>query len=100
METTMPKEGTMAEKTEQKITEWASDKLSPKMVFVREDEVYDRDVYVQCTEANETALHVTDGTVDGPDASLYMTPSEAYLLAERLRTAAWIAEQLGAPDAA
>lgn len=87
------------EQQKQKIVDWKADPLMPKMAYVGEDEVFDAVAQAECPEGTEVALHVIQGSADGPASSLYMTPAQAYVLAERIRTAAWIAEKLGATDA-
>lgn len=87
------------EQVKQKIVEWKADPLRPKMVWEAEDEVFDGAVTPECVGAGEVSLHVTRDSADTPISSLYMTPAEAYVLAERIRTAAWIAEKLAADDA-
>jgi hypothetical protein len=89
----------MADETKQKIVEWKSDPLRPRMVWEGEEEVYDGAIVAECPEAGEIAVHVTRNGADSPVSSLYMSPAEAVLLAERIKTAAWIAEKLAAPNA-
>lgn len=90
---------------QQKIVEWNSDSLEPsKTMWVDGEEVYGSSVKVQCPEAGEIAVYLDyngrgDAAEGGAAASLYLTPSEACLLAERIRTAAWIAEKLEVDDA-
>jgi hypothetical protein len=80
----------------QKIVEWKGDPLRPKMVWEGEGEIFDGAVQVECPDKGEVSIHVTRDSADGPIASAYMTPAEAYILAERVRLAAWIAEMLAA----
>jgi hypothetical protein len=81
--------------TKQKIVEWESEPLSPTMVWRGEEEVYGQTVVAQCTgDEGEVGVHVNPREDDV--ISVYMTPSQALLLAERIRTAAWIAEKLAA----
>jgi hypothetical protein len=82
----------MAQETKQKIVEYNADPLRPKMVWEGEDEVFDGAVEVQCPEAGEVAMHVTRDSADGPISSAYMTVTEAYVFAERVKMAAWVAE--------
>jgi hypothetical protein len=89
----------MAAATEQKINEWKGDPLEPETVWEGGEEVFDGSVRAECPEAGEVAIHVTREGADDPISSLYMTPAQAYLHAERIRTAAWIAEKLGVKDA-
>lgn len=89
----------MAAETKQKIVEWKGDSITPKMVWEGEEEVFDGSVQVEHPGEGEVAIHVTREGADSPISSLYLTPTEAYLHAERVRTAAWIAEQLGVTDA-
>jgi hypothetical protein len=53
-----------------------------------------------CTPNARTAARsrCTSDGADGPTSSSYLTPAQAYLYAERIRTAAWIAEQLSKPE--
>jgi hypothetical protein len=83
----------------QKIIEWKGESLTPKMIWEGGEEIFDGTVTPECPEGGEVALHVQREGADDPVSSLYMTPAEAYLLAERIRTAAWIAEKLDAGDA-
>lgn len=83
-----------SEKQVQKIAEYKAEPLRPKMVWEGENEVFDGAVSAECPEAGEIAVHVVRESADDPISSLYMTPAEAYVLAERIRTAAWIAEKL------
>lgn len=82
------------------ITEWTSEKLELKAVWFEEEEVFGGEVTAQCTEPGEVAINVDHEQSKGAGAAanLYMTPAQAYLLAERIRTAAWIAERLEADD--
>lgn len=87
----------MATEAKQKIVEYKAEPLRPKMAYEGETEVFDAAVSAECPEGGEVSLHVARDSVDGPISSVYMTPAEAFVLAERIRTAAWIAEKLGAP---
>lgn len=81
----------------QKIVEYRADPLKPKVAFEGEDEI-DATIEAQCPDAGGVALHVTREGAERRVSSLYLTPAEAYVLAERIRTAAWIAERLGAGE--
>jgi hypothetical protein len=77
------------------ITEYRAEPVTPKLAFEGEDEVFDAAVEAQCTDSEEIALHVTrQNKGDGPISSVYLTPAAAWLLAERIRTSAWIAERI------
>jgi hypothetical protein len=80
---------------EQKLAEFKADPLAPKMVWEGEDEIYDGAVRVEWPGEGEVAVHVTRESDDAPVSSVYATPSEALLLAERIRTCALLAEKLG-----
>jgi hypothetical protein len=76
------------------INEWKGDPITPEMVWEAGEQVFDGSVAAECPEAGEVAIHVARDGADDPVSSLYMTPAQAYLHAERIRTAARIAENL------
>ena len=86
----------------QKIQEWSSEALEPKMTWAGGEECDDGSVVVQCPGPDEVAVHIDYGgrgpDTSGPAASIYLTASQAARLAERLQTAFWLAETLGASD--
>jgi hypothetical protein len=88
----------LATTTNKGISEWKGDPITPEMLWEGGDQVFDGSVSAECPEAGEVAVHVTREGADDPAASLYMTPAQAYLHAERIRTAAWIAENLPSRD--
>lgn len=76
-----------------KMPDWKGDAVKPTMVFVGEEEVHDVILRPECPdpENQEISLHFEREAAEGPYASAYMNPTQALLLADRLRFAAFIA---------
>lgn len=82
------------------IVEYRPDPVRPKMLWEGEEEVFDGALHPECPELRngEVALHASRDGAPSPISSAYMTPAQAYVLAERLCTAAWLAEQASVPE--